>query len=424
MKTKTGPVKTFLGIASFQTMAVFRRGLFYAYLTVYLRHFLGMSVTSSTLFATLPMIVNVLAQRYVWGELSDRLQKRRALVIRGEVLGGIGTILLYYAHRIPDDPAAAGWTIILGMCLIELFWSMSNIGWSALISDIYKEGDRSSVMGRLESMGGVGRIGGILAGGILYDRMGTADEGWGFYEGSLFWISGAIMFLSVLPMYLVPEGGIHLGDDTAKAGDESPPISPLFYTFIAAMTLIHFGRNAVAVTFPQYLTLDSGLNMSAMTLGHVTNLRSIGLILAGLVAGAICRRMGDRTALALSSAAAALSLFMIGTSTGMVWICLSSFLNGASEVVILAASYELASAYIPPESRGRHFAVFNATFFLSWGVGGTLIAGPLTDSLIAAGKTESFAYMASFNACGLLALAGTALMLGLYVLERRPARRV
>ena len=158
-------------------MAVFRRGLFYSYLTIYLRHFLGLSVTATTLFATLPMIANVLAQRYIWGVVSDRLQKRRALIIWGELLGGAGTILLFYAHRSPDDLTTAGWVIILGMSLIELFWSMSNIGWSALISDIYKQGNRSRIMGLLESMGGLGRIGGILTGGFLYDRMGTAYEG-------------------------------------------------------------------------------------------------------------------------------------------------------------------------------------------------------------------------------------------------------
>ncbi|MDD9301384.1 MAG: hypothetical protein HUK40_03160 [Desulfobacter sp.] len=93
-------MKTFIGISSFQVLAVFRRGLFFSYLTIYLRHFLGLSV-------------------------------------------------------------------------IELFWSMSNIGWSAMISDIYKQGNRSRIMGQLESMGGMGRIVGILVGGLLYDRMGT-----------------------------------------------------------------------------------------------------------------------------------------------------------------------------------------------------------------------------------------------------------
>jgi len=415
-------LKIFIGISSFQVMAVFRRGLFYSYLTIYLRHFLGLSVTATTLFATLPMIVNVIAQRYIWGVLSDRLQKRRSLIIWGELLGGAGTILLFYAHRGPDELTTAGWVIILGMSLIELFWSMSNIGWSALISDIYKQGNRSRIMGLLESMGGLGRMGGILLGGFLYDRMGTSYEGWGFYEGSLFWYSGLIMFFSILPMYLVPEGGRSSSPDhQPPPSGKTLPVSRIFFVFICAMTLIHFGRNAVAVTLPQYLTLDTGLNMSAMTLAHVTNLRSLGLVLTGLMAGPLCRRIGDRKTLTLASTAASLALFIIGATGDITWICISSFLMGVSEVLIIASSYELASAYIPPETRGKHFALFNATFFLSWGIGATFIAGPITDGLLAMGKTESYAYMASFNACGLVTLTGIIALLILYTLEKKEA---
>ncbi|MCP4343911.1 MAG: hypothetical protein GY795_00090 [Desulfobacterales bacterium] len=38
----------FLDISSFQILAMFRRGLFYAYLSIYLRYFLGLSVTETT----------------------------------------------------------------------------------------------------------------------------------------------------------------------------------------------------------------------------------------------------------------------------------------------------------------------------------------------------------------------------------------
>ena len=130
-------MKIFIGISSFQVLAVFRRGLFFSYLTIYLRHFIGLSVTTTTLLATLPMIVNVLAQRYVWGELSDRFQKRRSFIILGEAIGGIGTIALFYCHRIPVDGISAGWVVIAGMTLIEIFWSMSNLSYSPGTTPIF-----------------------------------------------------------------------------------------------------------------------------------------------------------------------------------------------------------------------------------------------------------------------------------------------
>ena len=47
--------KTFLNISSFQVLVMFRRGLFFTYLSIYLRNYLGMTVTETTFFATFPI---------------------------------------------------------------------------------------------------------------------------------------------------------------------------------------------------------------------------------------------------------------------------------------------------------------------------------------------------------------------------------
>ncbi len=151
---------------------------------------------------------------------------------------------------------------------------------------------------------------------------------------------------------------------------------------ILAMTLIHFGRNAVAIIIPQYLSLGTGLALPALTLSHVLNLRSAGLILSGFFAGRLCRAIGERKAL------------------------------------VIASSYGMASSYIPPEKRGTCFALFNATLFLSWGVGATLIAGPVTDGFVALGVSESHAYMASFMGCAAVTLAGILVLFRLFRVEK------
>jgi MFS family permease len=56
-----------------------------------------------------------------------------------------------------------------------------------------------------------------------------------------------------------------------------------------------------------------------------------------------------------------------------------NFIRGFSEVLIMAASDIVASVLIPHSSQGRMFALFNAIFFISWGLAGTLIAGPIVD---------------------------------------------
>jgi len=81
-------------------------------------------------------------------------------------------------------------------------------------------------------------------------------------------------------------------------------------------------------------------------------------------------------------------------------------LRGWSEVMILASSYAFASILIPPEKRAKFFAIFNATYFLSWGIPGTFIAGPITDLLLAHRASEVFSYQMAFVSAAIMTLIG------------------
>jgi MFS family permease len=402
----------FLGLSSFEMMAMFRRGLFYTYLSIYLRHFLGMSVTETTLFATLPMVANVLCQTFVWGTISDRYQVRRTLIICGEALAGVGTVMVWYAHILPVQRIHAGWVIITGLTVVELFWSMSNVGWSALISDIYSARDRNTVQGRLASVGGVGRMAGVWIGGILYDGMGHYYAGWGFHHGALFFIAAGVMFISIVPMLRVPEGGVLTADpgtitpkDPVESGSER-----LFVIFLVAMVLINFGRNSIAVIIPQYLVLESGFAVSSKMLGYIVNTQSLAMILTGLVSGWLGRRLGNGLALIVGSGVAVAAICFFAVTDSLALVFGINFLRGVSEVIILATSYAFSSVLIPPAKRARYFGLFNATFFLSWGVAGTLIAGPVTDMMIGRGAPEVLAYRWAFVSASVLTLLGVIIL--------------
>lgn len=382
-------------------LAMFRRGLFYAFLSIYLRHFLGLSVTETTLFATLPMVVNVLAQTLIWGAISDRLQLRRTLIIVGEVLAAGGTVLVWYIHRRFADPIAAGYAIIAGLTAIEFFWSMSNISWSALLSDIYDPQQRSRIQGWLASLGGVGRMIGVWIGGFLYDGLGLKAAGWGFFEGPLFFVAAAVMLISTLPLFFLPEGGI--GCNPAPADANLHPGKPsastaIYLVFLAGMVFINFGRNSIAIIFTQYLILDPGLALDSRTLAHVVNSQSFAIVALGWTAGWICRRLGNVAALLAGTATAVAGLSLLALTTALSAVYVACFLRGVGDAVIMAAAYTFASILIPPQVRGKMLAWFNATFFLSFGMAGTLIAGPIVDGLIGAGYAQSLAYRLSFAA--------------------------
>jgi MFS family permease len=402
--------KRFIGLSSFEILAMFRRGLFYAYLTIYLRHYLGLSVTATTLFATLPMLVNVLSQTFIWGRVSDRFQLRRSLMVTGEVFAALGTVAVWYLHRLPDTPRIAGFIIIFGLTVVELFWSMSNISWSALISDLYGEGQRGSIQGRLTSMGGLGRIIGIWVGGVLYEGLGRHSAGWGFYHGDLFFVASGVMLISTLPLFLLPEGGIKsVAAPASRDLSISRAISGnlnIYFIFLAGMLMINFGRNSIAIIFPQYLTSASGPAVDSRTLSLILNTQSAAIVGLGWFAGRICRRWGTSATLLTATAAAAVALLVLAGSDRLWLIYLASFVRGAADVAILASAYELASIFIPPLQRARRFAWFNATFFLSWGLPATLIVGPLVDYLIAHGYLESIAYRISFGLAAGLVVVG------------------
>jgi len=389
-------------------LAMFRRGLFYSYLSIYLRHFLGLSVTETTLFATLPMVINIVFQTFVWGTFSDKHQLRRTLIISGEILAGFGTILVWYGHTLTGNLSLAGYVIIFGLSIVEIFWSMSNVGWSALISDIYRQQDRNAVQGRLASIGGIGRIAGVWIGGLLYDGLGLKYNGWGFYEGALFFVAGAAMFISVIPMLLVPEGGIQreIEDASVPEIDASISAGKIFTIFIVAMVFINFGRNSIAVIQSQYLVLGSGFAVSSKVLSYIVNTQSVAMILTGLIAGWVGRKIGDGNSLLLGTALAVGSLFLLAIAGNLGLIYISNFLRGCAEVIVLASSYAFASVLIPPEKRARLFSIFNATYFLSWGIAGTFIAGPITDILLACGASEVFSYQMAFVSSAIMTLIG------------------
>lgn len=396
--------RTFLGLSSFQMLAMFRRGLFYTYLSIYLKDFLNMSVWETTLYATLPMIMSVIFQNFVWGPISDKFQRRRTLIISGELLAGIGTFTIWLIHFSFENLYVAGYVIIIGLSCVEMFWSMSNIGWSAIISDLYPSQKRSKVMGQLTSLGGLGRIIGIFIGGLLYDK------GIGFRNGPLFIVASFVMFVSTIPMLFSPEGGISLeekeNEDPIMTNEKNQGNIFIFIIFIVALIFINFGRNSIAVPYSQYLSLESGFAVDSIMLSFIANSRSVAVMIIGLMAGFLSKKFGHSRTLIIGSSIGIIALIITATTIHLQLIFIGSFLIGTAEVIIYASSYAIGSILMPARIRAKLFAVYNTTFFLSWGTASTLISGPLIDFLIVNGKSEVFAYQIAFLVGALICFIG------------------
>ena len=405
---------TFLGLSSFQLLAMFRRGMFYTYLSIYMRDFLLLSVTETTLYATLPMLMSVIFQNFVWGPLSDKFQKRRTFIILGEILAGVGTLIVWFVHSIVSNLLIAGYVIIVGLMCIEAFWSMSNISWSALISDIYPSKDRSKIMGQLTSVGGFGRIIGISLGGLLY------NNGFGFRDGPLFIVAALVMFMSSIPMIFTPEGGIKDIGKVEVENDENTSQNfnyrTIFIVFIISLMFINFGRNSIATIYSQYLILDyPGFAVDSILLSYIANTRSVAVLTIGFLAGTLSKKFGHARTLILGVGLAIFALVTTGLTDNLILIFVGSFFMGTAEVIIFAASYVIASNLIPSKRRAKLFGVYNTTFFLSWGLAGTFISGPLIDFLLNSGFEEVMSYQAAFIVGALITGIGLVILVGLEI---------
>lgn len=444
MLSPSGPAAStrliFFGLSSFQALAMFRRGIFYTFLAVYLRAKLGLSVTETTLFETIPMVLNVLFQNLVWGRLTDRLQKRRSLIVGGEILAGLGHLAMWFLHARAPDGRQAGWAIIAALSVIEIFWSMSNIGWSAYIADVYGPKERNAVQGRLAAIGGGGRILGAVLGGLLYDGLKLMYPGWGFRSGAIFFVAAGVMFVSVIPLLFMPEGGSgkapaaaaspgnreHEAKNPNSAFSRPGRLKP-FILFLAAMLLINSGINSVGAFRGQFMDLPAGFAASPSLIALASNVESLAIIVFGLLAGLLGMRLGVKKLLIAGACAGFVALILHAAAPTLSWVYAAAAFKGAADASVGSSSYAFAASLIPPEKRGRWFAAYNATFFLSWGVSASFVTGPLIDGLIRSGTGEAAAYRAGFLSAALLVALGLGLLVALFAAlgsEATPISRV
>jgi predicted MFS family arabinose efflux permease len=263
----------------------------------------------------------------------------------------------------------------------------------------------------------------------MYDGLSRYYDGWGFDQGLLFFIASGVMLLSSIPMFFVPEGGIHYRTESSGGSgglgevpaSTTAPVARKFLVFLLAMVFFNFGLNSVVLLKPQYLSLGEGFSVSSRTLSYILNMGSVAAFAAGLTMKKLSQRFSDEFLLVCSTLLAVTHLLMYVLAENLTAIYLSEAVGGVARVLGMAAGYAYASRLIPPGKRGRQFAWFNATLFLSWGLPGTLITGPIVDHLINTGAGQVFAYRMSFLTAAAMVLLATLVLV--YVVRMNRSKR-
>jgi len=407
--------KIMAGLSSFQFMAMARRGLFYTFLTIYLKVRLELSVTETTLLASLTMIANSSSQTFVWGKVSDKYQVRTNLIVIGETIAALGYIVVYFFHSYllnTHGPIAAAYSIIGGLSILEFFWSMSNLGWSALVSDLSTSKERGKLMSVISCIGGVGQILGISVSGLLYDWGG---EGGGFTSGLLFFFASGIMLASAALIWFSTHNleRIHKKeqtDETIFKQDVSLPHSHgsrAFYWFLVSIFVVGLGIFSILQILIIYVELESPIGAAPFDISMIRNSASIATIITSLLAGFIADKIGRKKALGLGFALAAVTPILYIFAQDAVQMIVINSLSGVSNALMTVVGYLVASELIPAERRGRLFGQYNAVTYMSFGLAGTFLGGPIADYLIGTGVTQAAAYVTTFQVASAVSGIGT-----------------
>lgn len=387
------------GLGTFQFLAMNRRGVFYPFLAVYAYQQLGANLVQVGLLSALPMVASSITQPY-WGRLSDRTGKRKLFIVLGETIAGIAYLLMMRLTEV--------WYLIFGLTILEGFWSMSNVAWSALIIDMAKPSERGRVMGYLNSIGVGGMALGVFLAGIMYDAIGFTVN---------FAVSAAMMFVSAALVWAwIDErrkAAMPSVEPESKVGTSN---LPMLRMLILTNSLSLFGLNGLRQLMMIYM--GSGLGFSGTLIGTVSAMGNISNLILGIPVGYVSDRFDKKklyvAALAVNTAAPA-ALFY---SESPVHFTLVSSLVGLSWPLSETTAFPLAGEFAPAGDRGKFLGYFNAVRFLfGFGLPPFLLGGYLTDYLknahIAQGSPETEALILSSRETFLVALAIT--LVGLIV---------
>ncbi|MDH5268115.1 MAG: MFS transporter [Candidatus Bathyarchaeota archaeon] len=401
----------FFSLSTFQILRFVRWGIFYSFMYIYLYGLMG-TVTLTALLGTFNMVASTLGQNLIWGRISDKHKSRIELVVVGESLAGFFYIGIFYIHKYLLGAAnnfSAGLALIFGLSILEFFWSMSDVGWAALLTDVTTPDVRGSTVGVLNFIGSAGRMFGIGAAGFLY------NNGAGFSEGTIFYVASVMLFAGSVVMLVTSKFKKPISSKIkpkTEVAQEVEDKKQSYRWFFASLAVVVLGATSINQVFLIFLRLPEGLNANDPELSLILAMWTIGGMIASILSGRLADKIGKAEVLLYGFAMATGIPLLYGVMPNVISMALIYGLSGVASWMIQTVGFALAGDIIPSTHRGRLFSVYNAIMSLAWGPAGLLIGGPLADV-----QTEILrmprhsAYVNTFAISSIIVLAGTILFL-------------
>ena len=406
----------FVNLGLFQFLSFVRRGIFYTFMINYLFDLMK-TVTSTTLLGTFNMIASALGQNLLWGKISDRYRLRAKLIIAGESIAAITYLTVFFIHKSlinMQASFAAGLSLIIGLSFLEFFWSMSDVGWAALLTDVTTTKTRGGTVGTLNFIASLGRMIGIVFAGFLY------NNGEGFRQGTIFYIVIVMLATSATIMWTTSRSiekknktepkriaQVQVNLQEKKPGSDNEQI---YRWFLISLIVIVIGAACINQVFLLFLKLPEGLAAQDQEMSLILTAWTLGGMLTSLSCGWLADKFGRVKILFAGFTLAFLTPILYGFAFN-IWIMAMIYgLNGVAFWTIQTVGFAFAGDIIPEDKRGRLFSRYNTVMALSWGPAGFLIGGPLADAQTSSlGLPNRIAYVNTFYASSIIVAVGTML---------------
>jgi MFS family permease len=307
----------------------------------------------------------------------------------------------------------AGLTIIFGLSILEFFWSMSDVGWAVLLTDITTPSSRGKIVGSLNFIASLGRMVGIIFAGFLY------AGGEGFRNGTIFWTVTALLFTgAAIITYIsrsVEKNGLRFTEkqlvtEAEVKGKVVLADENAYKWFLASLLIIILGATSINQVFLLFIKLRDSLNVSDQEMSLIISAWTVGGMIASALSGRLTDRMGREKVMLFGLILAVITPALYGSAVNVPLMTLIYGLNGVAFWSIQTVGFALAGDLTPEHRRGRLLSRYNAVIALSWGPAGILIGGPFADiQTKILGMQEYKAFINAFYLSSAIVAAGTIL---------------
>lgn len=343
----------FFNLGVFEFLTFLRRGVFYTFMINYLFMLMG-TVTSTATLGTFNMIASALGQNLLWGRICDRSKLRTKLIIAGETIAASAYVLVFLVHTSflnNGNSLYAGLTIIFGLSILEFFWSMSDVGWTALLTDMTSYTNRGKIIGAMNFIASLGRTAGILFAGFLY------NDGEGFRNGTIFY-TVTILLLTGAAIMVATSRRVSTSKPEQLPATECKSPNPRtnirsYASFLASLVIVILGASSISQIFLLFIALKDGLNASSPQMSLILTAWTVGGMIASLAAGRLADKIGRTKVMLLGLSIAIFTPLLYSIANDITLMAIVYGLNGISFWTIQTVGLVFAGDLIPKEARGK-----------------------------------------------------------------------